>query len=585
MRKTFYILIAAVLLGVVPVQSQSASTQVIYVDAVNGNDGNDGTIIAVRTMGVALEKAKAVHAGKRHVIVKFRPGVYRGVLYWRSQNDSAVTFEAETPGAAIISGADAWGSWRVDGRLLVHEWSYNWGLSPIPQGWISNGLNVNVPDIARRREMVIVDGKRVNQVLSAAGLSAANTFHIDESANTITLNLASTPKVIEVGVRQLALDVADSQNVTIRGLTFTGTAQHLDQSGAVINRATNVLLEDNRFVDNGAGGLGLSRSSGTSRRNVFNDNGATGWGGAYNRDLLSIDDTANRNNWRGASGGYEDWSVAGVKHLHQRRATYRNLTTTDNAAAGLWLDSDMEEVLVDGLVACRNTREGLYVEALQGPITVQNSRLCDNAQHGITISSVHHLTLTGNWITNNGAAGIFIGGSVPSRSIWDHETENTSFVLYPAKFMTWTGNFIGGRAEAAPALVYGTGRFNEDFQPTLLSRDNRWWNTNGSRPFREGNVSRRWYDLAGWQARTGQDKVGSVMGTPVATPMINPTPSLSPELQATSTERGTETAAPIVPTATARPPEATATPEGKVVWMIVGSVIVDVDLRVERVVE
>lgn len=554
-------------------------TQVVWVDVAAGRDDADGTIRSVATIKRGLELAKAIHQRGLPVVVRLRPGVYREVLTWRSVTDASVTIEAERNGEAIISGADAWESWTVDGRLLVHEWPYDWGLSPIPPGWISNGLNVAVPDIVRRRELVIVDGVRLNQTLQPGGLGVAGSFYIDEQANTITINPSLTLPVnregtVEVGVRERVLDLQNSKNVTVRGLVFTGAASHFDAAGAVINNATDLVIEDNRFVLNGAGGLGLSRSSGASRRNVFVDNGATGWGGAYNHDLISIDDVATANNLRGALGGFYGWSVAGVKHLHQRRVEYRNLRACDNQSAGIWLDSDMEQVTLAGVVSCRNRQDGIYLEALQGAISISGSRFESNGRYGINISSVHNLTVRDTWIVDNGAAGLWVGGNVPTRSIWNHLTDK-DMALYPARNVTLMGNFVGGRSEAAPALYYQTGQFEETFKPTYRAENNRWWNADGSRPFRVGNNSPQRYDLAGWQSRSGQDRVGSVMGTPV----ITLTPSPSP------TWRGeTSTPEPIVPTATAtataRPPEATATP-GRLVLRITGQI--DVDLRVEWV--
>lgn len=552
MRKTFCMLIAAVLLGVVTVQAQSASTQVIWVDAVAGDDANDGTIRAVRSLDKALEKAKAIHVQKRHVIVKFKPGTYRGVLYWRSQNDSAVTFEAETPGTATISGADLFTNWQSAGGLLAHAWDKDWSVTPIPKSWELNGLNVDVPDIARRREIVIADGLLLRQVLSRDGLGQIGTFFVDEAANTLTINPGSRPSVIEVGIRPLAMDIQNSANITVRGLTFTGTAQHLDSAGSVINNVQNLVIEENIFKLNGAGGLGISRSNGASRRNQFVNNGSTGLGGAYNRDFVSEQDTACYNNWRGGWGGYYGWSVAGVKMLHQRNIQYRNLTTCHNQAAGLWLDSDIENVTIYRLRSHHNRHDGLYLEALQGPITLHDSVIESNERYGVNISSVHNLEMSGNWIIGNQQAGIWIGGGCPTRSIWNHLTDK-DMQLSPAKQMNWTGNYVGGlNYQRGTALWWATCEI-EAFQASSVSDRNYWWTADGTRPFLIGNQSRNYYTLAGWRQRTGLDQSSEERAV-LMTATVNPSPS--------PTVTSTATAAPIVPTASAtvRPPEVTPTP-------------------------
>lgn len=478
-----------------------------------------------KTISQALTQAKTLNSQNISVRVDVYPGTYRETLVYQNSTNAILELVSIVPHGAIISGADVYQFTRQSNGDYVATWGFDWGLSPIPQSWIQNGLNVEVKDIVRRRELVLIDGVRYQQVLNASELTPGK-FYVNETVNTITVRPNGTINApIEVGVRQRTVDFYRTNNVTITGLVFEGAASHFDQSGANFNESTNLRLFNNIFRKNGAGGAGISRSDGLeTRSNVFNDNGMTGFGGAYNHNYLSVSDTACGNNWRGYSGGFIGWSVAGVKHLHQRNARYENLTVCKNLAHGFWADTDMENVVIDGLSSYENINAGVYIEAIQGPFEITNSSITNNEQKGLYISSVHNLIVRNTTISGNKReAQVYIGGSVPTRTSWNHVT-GQNFTLYPAQNIRFYNNTFIGLSEQVPAFWYVTGQLNEQFIPTYLGDFNVWRNVNNSRPIRLGNNFPTWYNLTSWQNLSKQD-LNSTTVEPTNTPIPSETPA------------------------------------------------------------
>jgi hypothetical protein len=127
---------------------------------------------------------------------------------------------------------------------------------------------------------------------------------------------------------------------------------------------------------------------------------------------------------------------------------YRNVTTAKNNAYGFWLDTDVTNVLVDNGSFHGNLRDGMFIEANQGPITVTNTKIYNNTLYGIRVANSANVTVKdsiiyGNWLsTSSAGAQINISGDSVGRTVTDFETKATM----TAQSQNWTlvGNTIVG---------------------------------------------------------------------------------------------------------------------------------------------
>lgn len=484
----------------------------------SSSDDNPGTLrLPLRTIGRAITLAESANVQGQGVQVQLANAVYReSVEVTRKDNstDAPILFEADTPGRAIISGSDVWADWQfvhtIDSpngeiSVYVHDWPHNWGLAPIPQGWLDAGLNVPVPDILRRREMVIINGLPLLQTLSEPDAEAqAETFYVDEANDRLLIytRQALENAAVEVAIRPIIMRIHERSNIAFKGLQFRHASTVYD-SAVQIQRSQNIWLEQNTFAWNSSGGLGLNRSTNIiGRRNLYADNGGTGYGGGFNVNLLSEDETAIRNNWRGGQGNFIGWSQAGVKHLYVRNVTYRRLTVTDNQAHGFWLDSDNMDVLIENAEISRNRNSGLYLEVSRGPVVMRDSIIAENAISGIRAANMMNITLQQNQIYDNQFAQIYITGENEGRTITNWDT-GEKYVLAPAENWTLVENIILSNVEDAPLVRLTLSALPwQTFTSSLIASRNIWYDATSEASFQLGDQV---MNFAQWQNLTGQD--------------------------------------------------------------------------------
>src|SRR6516225_11500412 len=149
--------------------NEKLETAFIYVDVNTGSDSNPGTASQpLKTIGAATSKALSNNhqgVGSRVII---NPGTYRESISMgknvRSTN-LPMTFEAATNGTVFVSGTDVWTGWTPysgNPSIYTQAWPFQWGLcqitaSPAPH---------NLEDIVLRREMIIVNGTPLTEVLA-----------------------------------------------------------------------------------------------------------------------------------------------------------------------------------------------------------------------------------------------------------------------------------------------------------------------------------------------------------------------------------------------------------------------------------
>ena len=391
--------------------------QILYVNATHpqASDQNPGSqALPFKTIGRAAAAAVANNAKQVGTKVLIGAGTYRESIYLLKngrETDAPIVFEAA--GEVIVSGSDVWTGWQsVSGNnVWAHAWPYAWGLAPAPSGWEPY---VTLADIVRRREMVFVNGTALDQALSYSELQAGR-FYVDENAQTLyiqpTGNIPISGAAVEVAVRPELFYASGKNNLVLRGIIFQHANTALDQRAVKFYDSSNILVEDCQFRWNNWGGLGLELSRNfTARRNGANHNGGAGIVTYKTRTLLFEDNETSYNNWRGMKGGFTGWAVAGMKNLLTHGGVFLRHKSNANQTHGIWFDTDCEDIFIDVADFCSNLETGIYLEANQGPITIESSRICRNRQFGILIANSARVNLKGNNIHGNTASQIMVSG-------------------------------------------------------------------------------------------------------------------------------------------------------------------------------
>jgi len=459
--------------------------QTIYVNNQHPEaaDNNPGTSESapLKTVNKAISLATP---GTKIIIY---PGTYRETVKIEDLSgtvDFPITIEARQAGQVIISGSDVFADlWSNEDQagLYSYPWPYDWGLAPYPDPYWEQ-LGVVLEPIVRRKEMVFVDGKLLRQELSRIDLKQGS-FYVAEDENKIYVRLedSSNPAEhkIEVAVREHTLLVQKSQYIYIRGLVFQHSSHPVQGSSVEVTTSSYVTVENCYFNWNNWEGLSISSSDHvTVRNNVANNNGAMGMAAWRVEDSVFENNITNDNNWRGARGGFTGWAVAGFKALHIHRTLFKNHTAVANQARGFWADTNFAEVVIDGGIFEDNLKEGIFLEALQGPVSVKNARI--DKLNGI---ESRNITLQDNIIGALYLSGASAMGEFPREPLEKWTLQNN--ILYTTN--------------ATPLIdVPGHDNFIETF---TLSK-NLYYSTQELNAFRFGGIP---LNFKKWQDVTTQD--------------------------------------------------------------------------------
>jgi hypothetical protein len=483
----------------------------LYVDAVRGSDSNPGTDDhPLASLGEAVRLAVTNNRRGVGTRVIARGGIYREALSVPGgayATDAAITLEAAPGEKVTISGADVMAGWQEDSSdptVYSHSWTLNTESCATPEHWPA------LKDIVRRREMIIVNGTPLKQVLSLKDL-AAGSFYIDSERALAFLRPpdgARMPEaVVEAAVRPSLFEVRGRTNLALRGITFVNANSCVPYSAVNLINSKNLLVEGSSFLWNNWAGLRIADSSRVTVRKVYAaHNGGVGIYGYRLKDVLYEDVETAHNNWRGAAGDFVGWDPSGAKLLRVHNAVLRRFKTTDNLARGLWLDTDNANIRIEDSVVARNLGDGMFLEASQGPLTVNGSYFCFNGDGRIThagllASSSARVTLTGNTFFDNAGSQIIVGGD-QEREFRDWESGED--LKLSSQHWIINGNTIVGANSQQLGFAgnLSSGKWNE-FVTTLNSDNNRWFNAANKSFFQPpGRVAT---DLGGWRAATGQD--------------------------------------------------------------------------------
>ena len=478
---------------------------VLYVSP-EGDDSGDGTDenAPLRTISRALEAASELRLGGQAVKIEVGPGVYRESVELRQDPDDSpvLVLEAAEPGTAVISGADVWTdwAWSEERGAFVHDWPFDW--APGSDFGEVVGRD-DIEEIVGRREIVIVEDTRLDQVLRERDL-AAGTFMVDDDAGELLLlppeGSSFSGLEAEVAVRERVLNLDSVRNMVVRGLTFRHAAAPFESTAVRISNSRHVLFEANTVVENSWTGLGLSTSNAlTVRGNVLNENGGGGVGMFQTVDVVLEGNDTSLNNWRGYAGDYTGWSIAGVKAVGVHELVIRDHRAWGNLARGLWLDYDIVRVSIEDSSACHNISDGLYLEAVQGPVVVRGTESCENGRYGLLIVNIYETSLVDNVICGNADAQIHMNANQGGRQI---ETADGVIDMIAARDLTMTSNLVAGRNPLFDVGI-SDAHFSE-LVATLTAGSNTWHSFGGDGdPFQfpggDGG-------LEDWQEATGAEE-------------------------------------------------------------------------------
>jgi Right handed beta helix region/Protein of unknown function (DUF1565) len=499
--------------------SPSPTGVILYVDAMAGNDNNSGVSAKpFRTIAKATERAVANSRHDISTTIVVGPGTYREsirISATAEQGQAAITIEASAPSTVIVSGADVWVGWTVDGSVpgeYVHPWPFQWGACATPQNWPGN-----LEAIVRRREMVIVNHQVVDQVMSRADLTD-NSFFVDDAAGQILLRppagVAASQVEVEVAVRAKLFESHGYNNLTLNGLTFTRAASCLPTAAVSIYGGTGDHIQNITASSNSWAGLLLNNvANATVTHLVTDNNGGSGLLGYKVKSSRFEDLEASGNNWRGIKGGFHDFELAGAKFLRTHDAEFVNFRASRNQTFGLWFDTDNSNIVVKNSSFSRNLFYGVFLEANQGPISIEDSRFCDNGAEGLRVQNSDHVSVTRNLFYANHVAQVFVDGRMSARKGSDWET--TQPFAAAGHDLTITGNtFV---ASDPSTVLFGTAQSSPDnshgFFATLSSDGNVFYHaaTNQTLQYDAGGINHkaRNLDLDSWRKATGQDQRSS----------------------------------------------------------------------------
>jgi len=503
---------------------ENQETAFLYVDASTGSDSNPGTqakpLQTVQAAASAAFDNNKKNVGTRVIL---NPGTYREEVFYDASSSSTsapVTFEAAQNGTAIITGSDLWTGWTSAGNVFNHNWPYTWGECALPNGWPS------MWPILLRREMLFVNGTPLTQVISANQM-VEGTFYVDDASQVVSIwppsgtNMSTA--AIEVAVRPGTFNIQNATNVVLRGITFEHANSCPEGGGSLSVQSSNhILIDTDNFLWNNQSGIGLSGGNNVFVQNsVANHNGSSGINASQGKDYNFYDDETSYNNWREAMGAYYGWSYDGAKILWMHTADFNGFKAHYNQTGGIWFDTDNKNITLENLDSSNNLTMGMFLEADEGPITITDSKFCNNKDNedskhsfGTLISgNAEQVTVSGSLFYNNTVPDfggeIIIAGTSAGRTFKDWETGQT----YTVQSQNWTLNnntIVGVGSLQDLFYSYQTGSVWNLFQSTFSSNNNTWWNASNANVF---HPAAGVYDFSKWQSYMGQD-VNSTFSNP-----------------------------------------------------------------------
>lgn len=506
---------------------ESVVSQVLHVDVNHeaASDNNPGTSPALPLK--TLQRAIALAAGADTRIL-VHPGDYREYISIGAA-ERLLCIQAMEAGTAAICGSNRVSAWRDDGAgVYSFAWQHDWGLGDIvfPPGYQAER---DIP--TRRKEMVFVDGvhltQRVTVVASADRADPVapsslgpGEFTVDEANDRISFKppagVAMTQSTaVDVAVRGTAelkrgggrslLSVVDHGNLVLRGLVFKHSANYIKADPALriassssnqvdhSGRASQILIEDCRFVHNNSIGMEIESANNiTVRRCEFNDNGLRGAGLYATVNARFEDCRFLRNNWR-CGVQLIGHDAAGLKIFDglEKEYFYRlssnislvRCSLSDNTCCGFWQDYGGADVVLRSCLVENNIDRGIDQEMTFGGLVLRGCVIRNNTRCNIQSYGSSHITLdscfvygarTGLTSTDpEHIAEIILGGdsrvNSGSPASSEHWTIQASTIISTEPHSSLFRSFWYGGPDAPTSFGKSA------FVNTLASDNNRWY--------------------------------------------------------------------------------------------------------------
>jgi hypothetical protein len=289
----------------------------------------------------------------------------------------------------------------------------------------------------------------------------------------------------------------------LKHLSIESAADYFD-GGLQVSQSKKIAIEHCQFAYCSSYGANTTESNDVTLTNCrFYKNGIKGLGGAYVRNLAVQGGEASFNNWRGSNGRFDEWDAAGIKFFQIHESTFQDLAIHDNLgnAMGLWLDTDVENVVVRN-IDCQRNHFGLFYEASLGPCRIEACNLSDNAI-GLYTSAADNLSVWDSTISNNHGEGqvVVFGHSYEGgRKFTNFETKQKHTVL-GNHFEFVNNRIFWDRGDAFKALIAARGNDLEAyrrFQKTFHGNSNANWHRKHTKVLMSG-VNGQFIDFETWQ--------------------------------------------------------------------------------------
>lgn len=389
-----------------------AGGRAVFVDAASTAENTDGSAQSpYRTIARAVADARAGDT------ITVRGGVYRECIEFVTggKPNAPITLRAAPGETVTLDGAD-----RVTGLTPVNEASAQAGLQlwrkaayesryrlfggpAYRQRMIAQGPS-GVEQIERRSQgdMLWLDGRLLKQVLRRQDL-AARTFWVDRDKHELFLALAAgdaaEDHLIEACTRG-TLIYGDASYIHLRRLHLTRSSSLPVIFGAAlaISETTRGWVVEDCIVDwNNFYGISVRGGDHRILRNLVQNNGVEGIGGAICDNVLLDGNSSLANNWqRGIRTG---WTGGGGKFSGSRGVTIRNHFAAFNRGPGVWFDGDNRNITIENSIFHHNA-DGLMVEISPGP-TVFRNNLCFANGAGIIVAESGQVRVENNTLVAN----------------------------------------------------------------------------------------------------------------------------------------------------------------------------------------
>lgn len=518
--------------------NESLETANVYVNGTTGSDSNPGTESKpLKTIGAAASMAESNNHASIGTKVTIEAGTYReSITMSHSSKDTSlpITIEASTNGTVIVSGAvlyTGWSEYSANKSIYTTSWTNDWGTCP---------QLTSCPfqqEITMRQELVAVNGTVLTQVLSLTQMQQG-TFYVDESSDLLYVWPATgtnmSTATVEAGTSSSILQIDHKSYVVIRGLTFQyANTCHGNAAVSVTGESSNIEFDTDTFQWNNGQGLSISNPATyfTVENSVAVHNGDSGFQEATTLYGLWQSDTTSYNNWRGAQGAYYTCNTSGLHAWQVHDDTIDGLTVSFNEAYGIHWDTDNASISTSGIISTGNLRSGIFVEKDEGPITFNDSYICNNdgpqVVGGLVLRNSEGVSFTNGVIMNNAAAEIIMIGVKGGIEVTNWQTGKTTNLV--TQNFTNTGNTIQGNGSTQS--LFTDGYLNDSdwtsFQTTLVSKNNTWWNTSSTTTPYMVASPKDWTgdDFEAWQDVTTQDSSSTYKapsGSPGAACDLNP---------------------------------------------------------------